>query len=306
MLLCQRCHKEIDDHPDRYTRSLLEQYKAEHEHRVEMVLSSTPNRKTTVVQLRAPIGGKAVTIPQPDVFAAVAPYYPEDRHGFVVDLSEFDDRDPHFMASAVRKIDDSLRPLHAPRIDGAPARHVSVFAFGPIPVLMYLGTRISDKLAVRFFQFHRDTKHWSWKEEGQSIEFRLTLRRRGTDLTRVALLLSISGTVRSECFPPGIDESFYLYEVAPVACDPNLLLLQTYDDLRAFRQTYLAAFSRFERTHPKATQIHLFPAVPLSVAVLCGHDLLTKVHPMIEVYDNDKANGGFVHRLTLNQPSPQA
>jgi hypothetical protein len=165
---------------------------------------------------------------------------------------------------------------------------------------MYLGTRISDKLAVRFFQFHRDTKQWCWKENGPRVEFHLRLRRRGTDPTRVALLLSVSGTVRPELFPSEIDESYFLYEVTPVRRDPSLLLLNTYDDLLAFRRAYLEAFSRFERDHPLAEQIHLFPAVPLPVAVLCGHDLLNKAHPTIQVYDNDKVFGGFVHRMTLN------
>ncbi len=301
MLLCPTCHKEIDDHPTRYPRALLEQHKAEHEKRVEIVLSASPNRKTTIVQLRAQIGGKAVNIPPPDVFAAASPYFPEDHHGFMIDLSEYDDRDPHFLDMAIRKVDDVLRPLHARRLLGQPARHISVFAFGPISLLMYLGSRISDKLAVQFFQFHRDTKQWTWKESGPPVDFCLNLRRVGTDPTRVALLLSISGTVRPELFPSDIDDSYFLYELAPQGCDPNLLLLNTYADLMAFRRAYLGAFSRFERDHPLATRIHLFPAVPLPVAVLCGHDLLNKAHPIVEVYDNDKVNGGYVHCLTLNE-----
>jgi hypothetical protein len=167
---------------------------------------------------------------------------------------------------------------------------------------MYLGTRISDKVAVRFFQFHRDTKQWCWKEESSSLKFRVALRRPGTDASRVALLLSVSGTVRPQLFPAEIDESYFLYEVAPVGCDPNLHLLSSYEDLLAFRRTYLGALSRFERDHPLAKRIHLFPAIPLSVSVLCGHDLLNKAHPAIEVYDNDKAHGGFAHRITLNRP----
>lgn len=300
MLLCKRCHTEIDRHPDRYPRSLLERHKAEHEHRVEMVLSSSPNRKTTIVQLRSPIGGKAVAIPPPDVFAAVAPYYPEDRNGFMIDLSGYDDRDPNFMDAAVRRIDEVLRPLHAPRFDGTPTRHVSVFAFAPIPVLMYLGTRISDKLAVRFFQFHRDTKQWAWKEEGAPVEFRLALRRPGTNPTHVALLLSLSGTVRPELLPTTIDDSYFLYEIVPTGCDPSLFLLNTYEDLLSFRRAYLDAFSRFEVDHPLANRVHLFPAVPLSVALVCGHDLLNKAHPTIDVYDIDKADGGYGCRVTLN------
>lgn len=300
MLLCPTCHKEIDDHPGRYTRSVLEKYKAEHEKRVVLVLSSSPNRKTTIVQLRARIGGKAVSIPPPDVFAAAAPYFPEDHHGFIIDLAEYDDRDPHFLDLATRKVDEELRPLHSQRLQGQPARHVSVFACGPIPLLMYLGSRISDKLAVRFFQFHRDRKDWMWKKRGRPVDFSLRLRRRGTDPSHVALLLSISASVRPELFPSAIDDSYSLYELAPNVVDPGLYLLRTYADLQRFRRAYLDTFSRFERDHPRATTIHVFPAVPLPVAVAAGHDVLNKAHPTLEVYDNDKVDGGYVHRLTLN------
>ena len=44
ILLCQRCHKEIDDDPDRYPAKLLRQWKQEHENRIETQTShSTEN-----------------------------------------------------------------------------------------------------------------------------------------------------------------------------------------------------------------------------------------------------------------------
>lgn len=300
MLLCPICHLEIDRHPERYPRAVLEKYKEEHEGRIALVTSSSPDRKTTIVQLKARIGGKQVAIPPPDVFAAVAPMFPEDANGFMIDVSEFDDRDPHFLDLAARRVDEVLRPLQESRLVGQPARHVSVFAFGPIPLLMYLGSRLSDKLHVEFFQFHRDTKDWTWKEAGPPAEFALRLLRSGTDPSQVALLLSLSGTVRQEALPSAIDGRFFVYELALVSQQPSLMFLNTRADLIAFRRAYLGVFSTFEKNHPPLGTVHFFPAIPLPVAVMCGHDLLNKAHPSLLVYDLDKAHGGYTPRLTIN------
>lgn len=301
MLLCRICHAEIDQNPERYPRAVLEQYKRAHEDRIALVTSAAPDRKTTIVQLKARIGGKPVSIPAPDVFAAVAPMFPEDPNAYVVDVSAFDDRDPGFLPAAMRRIDEVLRPLHEEKLIGHPAKHISVFAFGPIPLLVYLGSRLSDKLAVDFFQFHRIPKTWKWNEStGHPAAFEVRERRSGTDPRNVALLMSVSGVVNLDRLPQSIGSSFHVFELAPRNMAPSLFVLNTREDLMGFRRGFLDALSLFERTNPDVDRIHLFPAIPLPCAVMTGHDLLTKAHPTIEVYDLDRNEGGYQHRLTLN------
>lgn len=303
MLLCPTCHKEIDDHPTKWPREALERFKAEHERRIELVTGASPNRKTTIVLLKSRIGGKQVAIPPPDVFAAVAPYYPEDRNGFPIDLSEFDDRDPGFIDSARRRVDEVLRPLHEQRLEGQPARHVSVFAFGPIPVLAYLGSRLSDKLRVDFYQFHRDTKSWSWPDGPATVRFRTHLRRTGTDRRRVALLVSLSGTIRLEHLRAEIDERYFVYELTLEGAAPNPMILRAREDLVGFRAAYLEFFALLEREHPPIKRVDVFPAVPLPIAVMLGHELLNKAHPAVRLYDLRSPEDGFVPTLDLNPTS---
>ncbi len=87
LLLCQQCHKLIDDRPDDYPRAVLESFKTEHEERIHHVTGLAPDQRTVVVQLKARINGDAVDIPFPDVTKAVAPRYPTDRRGHVIDLT---------------------------------------------------------------------------------------------------------------------------------------------------------------------------------------------------------------------------
>ena len=89
MLLCPQCHKLIDDNPDDYPRSVLEKYKQDHEERVRLVTGLGPDMRTSVVQLKATIGGSAVDIPAAHIYEAVAPRYPTDKKGHIIDLTAY-------------------------------------------------------------------------------------------------------------------------------------------------------------------------------------------------------------------------
>jgi hypothetical protein len=76
ILLCPQCHKLIDDDPEKYAVPVLIKYKESHEDRILHVTGLGPDRKTTVVQLKARIAGQAIAIPVAQVTNAVAPRYP--------------------------------------------------------------------------------------------------------------------------------------------------------------------------------------------------------------------------------------
>jgi hypothetical protein len=51
--------------------------------------------------------------------------------------------------------------------------------------------------------------------------------------------------------------------------------------------------------HGRLDEIDFFPAVPAPVAVLCGRELLPKVHPRLRVFDFNKQTSGFAFQLTV-------
>jgi hypothetical protein len=301
MVLCSTCHDEIDKHPEKYPRCVLERYKAAHERRIELLTAAGPDRKTAIVQFRAKIGGKNVAIPAPDVFDAVSPNFPEDEQGLVIDCCAFDDRSTHFTEQAIAEIDRRLQPLLEPRMQGTVPRHISLFAFGPIPLLVHLGSRLSDKMAVDFYQYHRDTKSWTWKKRGKPAGYVHTKLREGTDSKKVALILSLSGKISPNELPLAINGTFSLYELTLKNQMPNTMFLNTRADLDAFRVAYQQLLGKVVAEHGILHTIHLFPAVPIPIAVMCGHDLLNKTHPSLRVYDHDKVKGGFTYQLTVNE-----
>ena len=294
MLLCPQCHKLIDTHPDRYSRSTLEKYKSRHEDRIKHVTGLGPDLKTTILQLKANIGNQAVDIPVAQVVEAVTPRFPTDMKGFVIDLTAIHGEKKPFIKTACDEIERKIRELLAPGMDVEKTRHISLFALAPMPLLIFLGKQLSNKIPVDLFQRHRDCEDWTWKNIGDPVSYKFKNLRRGKDLSKVALILSLSGKIHVKKLPKEIDEFFYIYEITLDSQLPSPIFLKTRDNLIVFKDFYQSSLRKIMRDHGSVIKtIQLFPAVPAPVAVLVGRELLPKVDPGLRVYDFDKSKGGF-------------
>lgn len=301
MLLCPQCHKLIDDHPDEYSREALEKYKQEHERRIFRLTESKPDRKTTVLVLKSRIAGQTVEISRGHITDAVSPRYPSDPREWVIDLTRMHGEDEAFFQSAARTIRTELDRFYAAGSDIESTHHLSVFALAPIPLLMYFGNRLGNKVATDLYQRHRDTEDWTWKSGGEPVGNRFHRLQTGTDHSKVALVISLSGTIQPETLPAEIDGRFSVYEITLAKSPPAPTYLRLKEDLDDFRSVYLQCLRVLMSEHGKFDEIHLFPAVPAPVAVLCGRELLPKIDPVLLVYDNDRRKGGFDLTMKVNE-----
>ena len=302
MFLCPQCHKLIDDHPDEYTRETLQKYKQAHEDRIFRLTATMPDRKTTIVQLKCKIGGHTVAIPVADVKEAVSPRYPDDPRGFVIDLTNIHGDDAAFIETAKQTIKREIDRLYAPGMEVETTRHISLFALAPIPLLIYLGSQLSNKVPVDVYQRHRDTEDWTWKTDGGPVGYAMRPLQAGTDHSKVALILSLSGSITLADLPGDIDQAFSVYEITLAQATPSPTYLRLAQELIGFKDIYQQTLRTIAREHGKLESIHLFPAVPAPIAVLCGRELLPKVDPTLLVYDNDKRKGGFNLTIGVNTP----
>jgi hypothetical protein len=303
MLLCPPCHHLVDKvKPQDYPRELLEKYKREHEERIFWQTEAKPDYKTTVVQFKALINGHMVDIPVPNVKAAVASSrrYMTDPRGYLIDLTGIKGDGAAFYLAARESIKISVAKLYEGGMDLEKTQHISLFALAPMPLLIYLGNQLSNKIAVDAFQRHRDTDDWVWKTSGDPVGHEFKTVREGTDKTKVALLFSLSGTLGLEKLPPVITPDFYVYEITVATGVPNPMYLRLKADLEDFRHLYRRTLRVIESAHPALTEIHFFPACPAPVAVYIGLDVLPKIDPALIVYDNDKAKGGFNFVFEVN------
>ena len=69
----------------------------------------------------------------------------------------------------------------------------------------------------------------------------------------------------------------------------------------AFRETYADLLRRIERDHPSANEVHIFPAVPISVSLTLGRELLRNVSPKLVIYDKVTARYDRVVEVDPNE-----
>jgi len=304
LLLCPDCHKQIDDEEERFPPEVLRQYKDTHEGRIRLLTGLGPDLRTEIVQLKANVAGQPVGIPAPHVYEAVAPRYPADTQGFVIDLTNLQCEDATFYASAEKVVRRRVDQLFAAGLEPKGARHLSVFALAPIPILVCFGAALGNKVAADIYQRHRDTEDWCWKTDGVPVEYSFGCVQTGVPGGRVALVLSLSGRIPLEKVVAVTGEKATLYELTLKDQLPRPTYLRLRDDLARFAVAYREALATIRAAHPGLTELSVFPAVPAPVAVVIGRELLPKVDPVLLIHDFDNVNG-FQQRMKVNAYDPE-
>ena len=126
--------------------------------------------------------------------------------------------------------------------------------------------------------------------------------RTGTEKSKVALVLSLSGTIPEDALPSEIDDRFTVYELTLSGVTPNPGFLRLREDLLAFQRSYQEVLATIIKDHGLVDEIRVFPAVPAPVAIVLGREPLPKVHPSLVIYDYNKKKGGFTPTIRSNQP----
>lgn len=299
MLLCFDHHKLIDGkNATHYTIEQLREHKQNHEDRIRRQTAVGPEYATTVVRFQANIRDRRVEVSVPQAYEALHPRFPADDKGVLLDFTgKAGTGNQSFWEGFAKEISEHVQ--HALRRGNNEQRyaHLSVFALGPIPVLIHLGNQIGNIIPVDLFQKHRDTDDWKWKAEPTDDPFEYHLvHTEGKDSSKVALVLSLSGKIAEAEYRSIIgDAPVYEMEIDT----PGPEFLQYRSRLDKFRVLYRTVISEIRQKYGDGCEIHLFPAIPAPVAVLCGKELLPKSDPRLLVYDNDKNQGGFVPTLTI-------
>lgn len=301
MLLCPGCHKLVDDDPETYTVEHLRSIKTAHEDRVFQLTDTRPDQSTVAVVLTGQIAGDTPLVTKEQIDAAILPMYASRRNVHKIDLTGFADKpQTDFWNLATSEIRERMSGFYQIPFDGGEPKHVSVFAIAPIPLLMVLGSCLSDKRPTLLYQRHRDTEDWRWKKSIAPVGFASRVIQRGSNPANVAVLASVSGSQSLGEIAAYVDSSFTVYQLFPDGMNPDLGILRTEVSLQAFRTTFQQLIRTIDADHPRTERVHLFPAVPAPCAVAMGRDLLPKRDPAFLVYDFDKSDGGYTAATEIN------
>lgn len=217
MLVCHECHQKVDKKRDggRYPAGLLQEWKAGHEARIELVTGVDPSRRSHVLLYGANVGNHSSPLSFPVAASAMFPdRYPAEPKPISLGMvnSAWRDRDVEFWrieeTNLRRQFDEKVRRFHLASGD---IEHVSVFGFAPQPLLILLGSMLTDITPADVYQLRREPQGWKWADATNDI--RLILNRPTEPKGQPALVLSLSATITPDRIRKVLGEEASLWTV---------------------------------------------------------------------------------------------
>ena len=305
MLLCQRCHKEIDDHSDKYPIELLRAWKQEHERRIEIQTSYPEDiHRSTVLAFSVNIGERLTPINTEAIRNAMFPKFPSDHKGIKIEEKDFDrlGTPEQWQLFAETKIKRKISRYLDEGIDDTKIKHISLFGISPMPLLMYLGRCIGDTVPTDIYQSHRNientSKTWSWAES-KDVESLYSISYEQEGESEIVLLkLAISDLIERDKYENLVPSNCSIYQIT--ASEPSPHFLKSKRQLEIFSYEYRKLLNQIQAKHGKSCKIYILPAVPVSIAVECGRVILPTKDPEIHVCEYYSHTGIFQTVLKIN------
>jgi len=299
LLLCDPHHREIDrENPERYPPEVLYEMKHKHEEWVSTVLSSGPDSRSHILQFSSTIGQNETAIPLDECTYAMLPQKtPASDRAIEIKIRGLGlaDNDEAYWSTEVKRLRQSFMEQIRGRIESGEIRHLSVFGFGPIPLLMELGRLLSDISDVNVHQKHREPKQtWRWANDSDTVKFQSLAGKIGK--SDVALKLSISARVSDDRVIAAVGADTSIWEIK--CKNPHNDIIRSGHDLSAFRNVVRQALEGIRQEHGADVIVNVFPGIPVSCAIEFGRVWQPKVHLPMQIFDQN-ADRGFVLRHTI-------
>ena len=291
MLMCARHHKLIDvDAPDDHPETLLLAMKAEHERRIARNVAIGPDLASHVVRFSAKIGENPALVSTREIFAAMVP----DRHpasGETIDLelvgAAFRDNEPDYWQIQRLNLGRQFETAIRSRIERQDIRHLSVFALAPQPLLIELGRLLGDIVPAVIHQRHREPATWGWQDDQPALVLNVgETERRGA---AVALKLAVSADINDDRIRSVLGNDAAIWSITATGAHNDIL--RRPEDQVAYRRLLRGLFNRIKAVHGQSTPVHVFPALPASLAVETGRVWMPKADAPLRLYDQNGALG---------------
>lgn len=304
MLLCDSCHRLIDKkgNETEYSAPRLIQMKKEHEDRVRRVTGILPQNKFHVLMYGANIGNVKSPLMKSEVFETLLSdsKIPEVDEPIELSLSNssFSDNEDLYWQLEGAHLEKIYKDLVLRRLDHSNVKKIAIFAIAPQPLLIKLGTLLTDISNTEVYQLHREPKTWSWQKDKKSLEFTFTKPKTNSEKPTVILKLEISAKIdnnRIETVFPNEQLSIYSIKVD----NPSNDCVKTKEHLSSYRKIIREAFSEIKNIHGENALINIFPAMPISTAIELGRCWMPKADLPMMIYDQNKTHNKFIQGLEI-------
>lgn len=300
MLLCDTHHRMIDADTTIYTESHLREMKKEHEERIKRITDISPNMSSEIILYGANIGTNNSPLSYQSASEALLyDYYPTSDHPIELGLKNApftDDTDAYWLAEETNLFTQFNQKIK-PQLMLGNTDHYSIFAIAPQPLLIKLGVLLNDLNNVKVYQKHREPSTWKWQATSSDIEYILN---EPDDKTKVpVLILSLSAKITYDRIIKALGDNASIWEIT-ISCTPNNDFLKTEALLSDFRNIVRDTFDKI-KSHHGCTELHIFPAMPVSASVELGRVWMPKVDMPMIIYDANKKRNDFHKTININK-----
>jgi len=307
MLMCKKHAGEIDlqENLEVYNKFVLRQYKKEHEDRIKTLTSIHEETfKTKPLVFSVNIGDRLIPISTESVFHAIKPKFATKLVSDSLTINDFNhNAGLEYWQGYTNQIKNFVDNVKGKYSGGPLEKHISIFAIGPMPFLMYLGKCVGDVPGYDVYQSFRDAadekNRWRWVEgiNGNYETYVTIFSGKNQDSKSVALILEISDNIHSNHLDSVVQENWAVYKIR--VNNPSVFYLKQKEQLINFAYEYRKLLDYIKFTHGPGCEINIFPALPVSIAVQCGLSLLPTKDPSIYIYELYKEEAVFKRVLKL-------
>ncbi|WP_254777628.1 SAVED domain-containing protein [Paenibacillus naphthalenovorans] len=302
MLLCDTHHrlidvKDVDGHPV----ELLQAMKQEHEKRIELVTQIQEDRQSQIVLYGSNIGDHSYPISyERSVVALLPERYPADTRAIELGWknSLYNDHEDDFWKIENENLKRQVQTKLIPLLSSGACRHLSLFALAPQPLLISLGTMLSDIFPVDVYQLQREpVQRWGWDNESDNIEFLIQSPEKIHPT--VALNISLSATIATNRITEVLGDNVSIWTLTIKT--PNNDFMKSKSHLVTFRQTIRSLMDRIKLAHGQNNRLNIFPAMAVSTAVELGRIWMPKADLPLVIYDQNKKTNKFELALEISK-----
>ncbi len=300
MLVCHECHEKMDQRKDggRYTVAVLQAMKARHERRIDLAAGIGEEMGSHLLLYGANVGAHSSPLKYADAAGALFPErYPAADLAIELGLvnSAAQDRDAAFWTVEANNLTTLFEKRVRERLMTGSVNHLSIFALAPQPLLILLGSLLTDIPRADVYQLHREPAGWAWPPSASPVPFEV--REPAPGEGPPALVLSLSATVTDDRITAVLGPDARIWAVTVPG--PHNDFLKSRVQLSDFRALVRPLLDRIKARHGQNTPLHIFPAAPVSVAVELGRIRMPKADMPWRVFDQVNALGGFVPALSI-------
>lgn len=287
MLLCHEHHRLIDhERADEHDVERLRTMKRKHEGRIKTLTEIDSAKKSIPITYGANIGNQRITISKKELAEAMLPAnYPD---GTFINLehrdsSVYDSRASYWEMESEqidRKFIENIRPL----VGRDDVDCFSLFALAPQPLLVKLGTKMTDLHKVKVYQKHREPDTWKWQPLDEPNPMKII---RPEDSSKMPVLVfSLSATAIENRVKSRFGDGASIWVMT--ADNPNNDMLKSEDQLSEFRTLTRKVLDEINAASQEQS-IKVFMAMPAACAVELGRVWMPKADKQLVLFDKNNA-----------------